>query len=53
MLRQPKATRVSFVREVLDVAGDEDLLTQIWMLRRDEHTRESYVREVLEPHLWK
>ena len=53
MLRQPKATRVSFVREVLDVGGDEDLLTQIWMLRQDEHTRESYVREVLEPHLWR
>lgn len=50
MLRQPKPTRDSFVREVLDRGGDEQL-AEIWMLRQPNDIRESYVREVLEPAL--
>ena len=51
MLRQPKAVRASFVREVLDAHGDEELLTQIWMLGQDDSIRASYIHEVLEPKL--
>jgi hypothetical protein len=50
MLRQPDATRASYVEEVLDRGGDERL-AEIWMLRQPERTRESYIREVLEPRL--
>jgi hypothetical protein len=50
MLRQPDATRASYVREVLDRGGD-DLLAEIWMLRQPDAVRESYVTEVLEPRL--
>jgi hypothetical protein len=51
MLRQPKPVRASYVREVLDARGDEELLTQIWMLGQSEAVRASYVHEVLEPRL--
>jgi hypothetical protein len=51
MLRQSKAVRASYVREVIDAQGDEDRLAEIWMLRRSEEVRESYIREVLEPRL--
>jgi hypothetical protein len=51
MLRQSKAVRASYVREVIDVPGDEELLVQIWMLKQPEAVRESYVRDVLEPRL--
>jgi hypothetical protein len=51
MLRQPKPVRASYVREVLDVPGDEELLTQIWMLGQSQAVRASYVRDVLEPRL--
>jgi hypothetical protein len=50
MLRQPDATRASYVREVLDRGGD-DRLAEIWMLRQPDKVRESYVKEVLEPQL--
>jgi hypothetical protein len=50
MLRQPDATRASYVKEVLDRGGDQRL-AEIWMLRQPEKTRESYIREVLEPRL--
>jgi hypothetical protein len=50
MLRQPDATRASYVREVLDRGGD-DRLAEIWMLRQPDDVRESYVKEVLEPQL--
>ena len=50
MLRQPRAVRHSYVREVLDRGGDERL-AEIWMLRQADDVRESYVREVLEPAL--
>lgn len=50
MLRQPRATRDSYVREVLDRGGDE-ALAEIWMLRQPRATRESYIKEVLEPAL--
>jgi hypothetical protein len=50
MLRQPRVTRDSFVREVLDRGGD-DALAEIWMLRQPNHIRESYISEVLEPAL--
>jgi hypothetical protein len=50
MLRQPDATRASYVREVLDRGGD-DRLAEIWMLRQPEAVRESYVNEVLVPQL--
>jgi hypothetical protein len=51
MLRQSKAIRASYVREVLDVPGDNELLTQIWMLLQSDTVRASYVREVLEPQV--
>ena len=51
MLRQVKAIRVSYVREVLDRGGDVELRSQIWMLRQTDSVRESYARDVLEPRL--
>ncbi len=48
MLRQPDATRASYVKEVLDRGGDERL-AEIWMLRQPETVRESYIKQVLEP----
>ena len=51
MLRQTKAVRASYVREVIDRPGDEDRLAEIWMLRQSDAVRESYVREVLEPRM--
>lgn len=50
MLRQPRATRESYVREVLDQGGDERL-AEIWMLRQPEAIRESYINDVLMPAL--
>jgi hypothetical protein len=50
MLRQPRAVRDAYVREVLDRGGDERL-AEIWMLRQSDAVRESYVREVLAPAL--
>ena len=50
MLRQSKATRDSYVREVLD-RGGHDVLVEIWMLRQPEPVRESYIHQVLEPRL--
>jgi hypothetical protein len=51
MLRQSKSVRASYVRDVIDRAGDEELLAQIWMLRQSDAVRASYLREVLEPRL--
>lgn len=51
MLRQTKAVRASYVREVIDVGGDVELHSQIWMLRQEQHVRESYACDVLEPRL--
>ena len=50
MLRQTRATRASYVAEVLEKGGDERL-AEIWMLRQPEAVRESYVKEVLVPGL--
>jgi hypothetical protein len=50
MLRQPRATRASYVREVLEKGGDERL-AEIWMLRQPEAVRRSYIDEVLLPAL--
>jgi hypothetical protein len=50
MLRQPDATRASYIREVLDRGGDPQL-AEIWMLRQPDRVRESYIEEVLEPRL--
>lgn len=50
LLRQSRAVRDSYVREVLDRGGD-DRLAEIWMLRQPDHVRESYIAEVLEPGL--
>ena len=51
MLRQSKAVRATYVREVIDARGDTERLAEIWMLLQPDHVRESYVREVLEPAL--
>jgi len=51
MLRQSKAVRASYVREVIDVHEDEELLAQMWMLKQSDAVRASYLREVLEPRL--
>ena len=50
MLRQEKAVRASYVREVLERGGD-DRLAEIWMLGQPAKVRKSYIREVLEPAL--
>jgi hypothetical protein len=50
MLRQTRATRASYVAEVLEKGGDERL-AEIWMLRQPEAVRESYIKEVLLPGL--
>ena len=49
MLGQPRAVRRSYVAQVLERAGDQELLRQVWMLRQADPVRQSYVREVLEP----
>jgi hypothetical protein len=51
MLLQERPVRESYVREVLDAAGDQELRRQIWMLGQPAAVRKSYVREVLEPLL--
>ena len=51
MLRQAKPVRASYVRNVIDADGDDQLLAEIWMLLQSDEVRESYVREVLEPRL--
>lgn len=48
MLRQPRAVRLSYARQVLDGRGDPDVLAEIWMLRQPQAVRESYIRDVLE-----
>jgi hypothetical protein len=50
MLRQSRAVRDSYIREVIDRGGDERL-AEIWMLRQPEPVRESYIEEILEPKL--
>ncbi len=47
MLRQPRAVRQTYSREVLGQGGQRD--REIWMLRQPEAVRESYIAEVLEP----
>ena len=51
MLRQARAVRESYVREVLEADDDDDRRAEIWMLRQADDVRESYVRDVLEPGL--
>ena len=50
MLRQDRATRESYVRNVID-KGTDPVLAEIWMLRQPDHVRESYINQVLEPKL--
>ena len=42
ILRRPRGVRRSFVREVIDTAGDQER----WMLMQDDETRHSYIEEV-------
>jgi hypothetical protein len=51
MLRQPRDVRRSYCAQVLDAAGDPDLLAEVWMLRQPENVRESYIEEVLQAAL--
>jgi hypothetical protein len=46
MLMQDVSVRGSYVREVLDRGGGDEL-EQAWMLRQPDAVRESYVAEVL------
>ena len=46
MLRQPRAVRRSYAREVLG-RPDEDRRAEAWMLRQADAVRQSYVRDVL------
>ena len=48
LLRQPRAVRQSYWREVLR-HGDHQRDREIWMLRQPDWVRESYIAEVLEP----
>lgn len=45
LLRQPRAVRASYVKDVLD--SDETNAEEIWMLRQAKAVRESYIDEVL------
>ena len=47
MLRQSRAVRASYVREVLD-EGDDARLQERWMLTQPDNVRESYIREVID-----
>jgi hypothetical protein len=47
MLRQSRAVRESFVREVLDRDGHERARER-WMLRQPDRVRDSYVAEVID-----
>jgi hypothetical protein len=49
MLRQPRAVRESYVREVLDREDDEHARER-WMLLQPDHVRESYVAYVLDAY---
>lgn len=49
MLLQERAVRESYVREVLEATGDQELRRQIWMLGQPAAVRKSYVREILQP----
>jgi len=51
MLAQGREVRESYVREVLDSGGDQELRRQIWMLAQPDSVRRSYSSEVLEPDL--
>ncbi len=42
ILRRPRAVRRSFVKDVIDQAGDQER----WMLLQDDETRYSYIDEV-------
>ena len=42
ILRRPRSVRRSFVKDVIDRAGDQER----WMLLQDDETRHSYVEEV-------
>jgi hypothetical protein len=46
MLRQPLEVRRSYVRDVLERGGGDEL-EQAWMLRQSDAVRHSYVEEVL------
>ena len=46
MLKQSDSVRRSYVRDVLERGGSDDL-AQAWMLRQPDHVRESYVADVL------
>lgn len=47
LLRQPRAVRESYVREVLP-APDTARAQAAWLLRQADGVRDSYVRDVLE-----
>lgn len=49
MLAQDRGVRASYVFDVLDRAGDPDVLRQIWMMRQPAKVRVSFIRDVLEP----
>jgi hypothetical protein len=51
MLRQSRDVRRTYCAQVLDGAGDPDLLAEIWMLRQPREVRESYIEAVLQPSL--
>ena len=47
LLRQPLEVRRSYVRDVLDRGGSDDV-EQAWMLRQPDEVRHSYIEEVLQ-----
>jgi hypothetical protein len=51
MLGQSRELRESYVAEVVDRPGDDEVLRQIWMMRQPREVRESFIREVLKPAL--
>lgn len=53
LLKQPRPVRESYVNEVLDKRGDQELRATAWLLRQPAEVRESYLREVVDPKLKK
>jgi hypothetical protein len=51
MLGQSREIRESYVAEVVDRPGDDEILRQIWMMRQPREIRESFIRDVLTPAL--
>jgi hypothetical protein len=51
LLGQSGDVRASYVHDVLDPGGDQELRATAWLLRQSDAVRSSYVDAVVEPQL--